>query len=288
MHIPTPSDFRALEDWGLIEDPMAAVEDYSEEREERRWENDRHRRAHEEYETGQPTAFVEDAQAYYRSMDRPIDRTKWEFLKRRKAWFHPPIGWDGFGKPGVARILDLGCGDGDVTQRVADHVAANWMRAGYGGFPMEIVGVDLSDSRIRNARRHADSPHEKITLRFVQGDGLDGLEWEDHSFDYTLLVGLLEVLDDGQTATLLDEVDRLTARGVYVRDVLDDYPGLTPRPDLPSALTDRGFTVESRERVFEEPFAEEGSEDPLEVWPMNVNQVIFAERDDHVPPEDRY
>jgi SAM-dependent methyltransferase len=288
VRIPTPSDFRAIEEWGLVEDPMAAIEDFSEERAKRRWDNDRHCRAYEAYRDDQPDAFVEDSQAYYRSMDRPIDRTKWEFLKRRKAWFHPPVGWDRFAAPGVSRILDLGCGDGDLTQRIADHVASCWLRAGHDGFPMEVVGVDLSESRVRNARRHADSPHGKITLRFEQGDALTGLAYEDQFFDYAVLAGLLEVLDDDQCSTVLDEVDRLTARGIYVRDVLEDHPGLTPRPDLPAELSERGYTVASRERVFEEPFVEEGTEDPLAVWPMNVNQVLFATRDDPVPPEERY
>jgi len=288
MRVPTPSDFRALEEWGLISDPVAAVEDYSEEKEQRRWENDRHCHAAEAFGNEQTDQLVNGSQAYYRSMERPIDRTKWEYLKRRKAWFNPPVEWNRFAAPGVARILDLGCGDGDVTQRVADHIAGGWQRAGYGGFPMEVIGVDLSESRIRNARRHAASPHEKISLRFEQGDGLDGLPWGDHYFDFTLLVGLLEVLDDEQAATMLDEVARLTARGIYVRDLLDEYPGLTPRPELPSRLSDRGFDVDTRERVFEEPFTEEGSEDPLAVWPMNVNQVVFAERSTPVPPTDRY
>jgi SAM-dependent methyltransferase len=288
MRIPEPWDFHALEDWGLIANPMAAVDDYSESRAERRWDNERHRRAHESYAEEQPEAFVTDAQAYYRSMDRPIDRTKWEFLKRRKAWFHPPEGWDEFAAPGVARVLDLGCGDGDVTQRVADHVAATWLRAGYDGFPMEIVGVDLNESRVANARRHASSPHDKITLRFEQGDALAGLDYGDHYFDYTVLAGLLEVLDDEQLSTVLTETARLTARGLYVRDVLEDYPGIHPRPNIPSILAAHGFDVEAHHRVFEEPFTEEGTQDPLGVWPMNVNQVLFAERDDPVPAADRY
>lgn len=288
MRIPTPSDFRAIENWGLIEDPLAAVEDYSEKKEKRRCENERHCRARDEYQENQSEEFIRDSQAYYRSMDRPIDRTKWEYLKRRKAWFNPPLGWDQFSSPGVSRILDLGCGDGDITQRVADHVAASWLRAGYDGFPLEIIGVDLSQSRVHNARQHTTTPHDKITLKFAQGDALDGLKYKDRYFDYTLLVGLLEILDDRQTRTVLSEVGRLTSYGVYVRDVLDEYPGLAPRPDLPSTLSNYGFTTEPQERVFEEPFVEEGSKDPLSIWPMNVNQVIFAERDDPPPHADRY
>lgn len=288
MRIPTPDDFRALETWGLIERPMAAIEDYSAERETRRWENTRHTRAHESVAENQPAELLADSQQYYRSLDRPIDRTKWEFLKRRKAWFHPPLEWGRFAAPGTSRILDLGCGDGDQTQRIAEFIAGRWASAGVDGFPMEIVGVDFNESRIDNARRHAASPHDKLTLRFHQADAVDGTDFTDDYFDYTAMMGLLEVLDDAAFDSVLAEVERLTAKGVYVRDLLDEYPGLHPRPELPTILTERDFEVADRRKVFEEPFVEEGTSDPLEVWPMNVHQVVFAETDSTVPPEDRY
>jgi hypothetical protein len=50
MHVPTPEDFRALTDWGLVERPFAAIDDYSAERERRRTENDRHQRRRREQE----------------------------------------------------------------------------------------------------------------------------------------------------------------------------------------------------------------------------------------------
>jgi len=287
MRIPEPADFGALESWGLVGDPMAAIADYSEERARRRDENDRHQRAQAEYESGADEAFVADSQSYYRELDRPIDRTKWTYLKRRKAWFHPPVEWGRFAEPGTARILDIGCGDGDQTQRVADFVAGRWQATGYDGFPLEIVGVDLSASRVENARRHASSPHEQITLRFEQGDLLDGLDYADDFFEYSLAMGVFEVLDEGIEAAV-DEVTRLTARGLYVRDILESYPGLVPRPDLPATLEGVGFDVEARHRVFEEPFTESGTEDPLAIWPMNVHQVLFASVADPVARDTRY
>jgi SAM-dependent methyltransferase len=288
MHVPTPEDFHAIARWGLVEDPLAAVADYSEERAAARGDNDRHRRAREAYAEGQSAAFVADSQAYYRSLDRPIDRPKWEFLKRRKAWFHPPVGWGRIAAPGTARVLDLGCGDGDQTQRLAAFVAGRWTAAASDGFPMEIVGVDLSASRVRNARRLADSPHPKVTLRFEPGDAVAGLDYPDDFFDYTLATGLFETLDDDAFASVLDETLRLTANGLYVRDLLDDYPGVTPRPDLAATLADRGFPTVEHHRVFEEPFVEEGTRDPMAVWPMNRHQVLFAAAEHPTPPEERY
>ncbi|MFP9193833.1 class I SAM-dependent methyltransferase [Natrialbaceae archaeon A-CW1-1] len=288
MRIPTPEDFRALETWGLIERPMAAIDDYSEERDQLRWENTRHKQAYDSTTENQSAAFIDDSQQYYRSLERPIDRTKWAFLKRRKAWFHPPLEWGRFAAPGTSRILDLGCGDGDQTQRIAEFIAGRWTSAGFDGFPMEIVGVDINDSRIENARAHAESPHDKLTLQFIHADAVDGTEFTDDYFDYTTMMGVLEVLDDEDLHSVLDEVDRLTAKGVYIRDLLDEYPGMYPRPELPTFLAEPDFEIVQKEKVFEEPFVEEGSSDPLEVWPMNVHHVLFARRHDTVPPEDRY
>ncbi len=270
-------DFAELETWGLVENPFEAIEDYSAEREQRRWKNVRHCRVHRETIEHTPPAFVGDSQSYYRSLDRPIDRRKWEFLKRRKAWFHPPVGWNRFAAPETARILDLGCGDGDVLERVAEFVAGRWTQAGHDGSPMELVGVDLNESRVRNARKLAESPHEKITLAFEQGDATEQLRFGDDFFDYTVMTGLLEILDEEAVEAILDEVSRVTAKGVYVRDLLDDYDGLYPRPRIPEMLSERGFEAVERHRLFEEPFTEQGSKDPLEVWPMNVHQVMFAE-----------
>lgn len=90
--MPTPDDCRELESGGLVERPMAAVEEFSPEHEQRRAENERHRRKRREQEENVSEAFLEETQAYYRSTERPIDRTKWEYLKRRTAWFHPPVG----------------------------------------------------------------------------------------------------------------------------------------------------------------------------------------------------
>ena len=288
MRIPRPEDFAAITDWGLVENPNAAIADFSERKQQARWRNQRHCRARRAYIQNQSKEFIEDSQEYYRSLDRPIDRTKWEYLKRRKGWFHPSIGWDQFSTPGVSRIVDIGCGDGDLTQRVADHIAGNWLRAGYEGFPMEIIGVDLNKSRITNARAHVRSPHDAITMRFEQGDVLDGLAYPDEYFDYALMNGLLEMFDEERIDKVLSEVARLTARGFYIRDVLDEYPGMYPRPGLGTLLSRHGFSVRSKHRVLKEPFTEEGTTDPLGVWPMDLNQVIVADADAVSSPVNRY
>ena len=70
--------------------------------------------------------------------------------------------------------------------------------------------------------------------------------------------------------------------------MLDEYPGGHPRENLPELLVNRGFPSVERHRVFSQPFTEEGSSDPLEVWPINVGQVIFAESDSNQKPSDKW
>ncbi|MFC7135317.1 MULTISPECIES: class I SAM-dependent methyltransferase [Salinibaculum] len=288
MRIPQPEDFEAITNWGMVENPHAAIDDFSEEKEQSRWNNDYHCRARQVYIQNQSEEAVNNPQSYHRTVERPIDRTKWEYLKCRKAWFHPPVGWNRFSAPGVSRIVDFGCGDGDLTQRVADHIAGNWLRAGYDGFPIEIVGVDINESRLSNARSHTQSPHDAITMRFEQADILDGVMYDDDYFDYGLMIGFLELFDDNQLENVLTEVTRLTAGGFYIRDILDDYPGMYPRPELDSLLSERGFTVQEQHKILKEPFSKDGTNDPLAVWPMDLNQVAFASADSLTPPEERY
>jgi SAM-dependent methyltransferase len=288
MRIPTDEDFRQLSEWGLIADPFAAVADYSDAKREARWDNDRHCREHEAYETAREEGDSGVSQEYYRSMERPIDRRKWEYLKRRKAWYIPPIGWGRFAAPETARILDLGCGDGDVTQRIADFVAGRWRQSGYDGAPLEIVGVDLNESRIRNARKLTNSPHSKITLSFQTGDVTRGLDFENEYFDHVISTGVIEVFEGSLFEQFLDEVYRLTWDSLYLQDVLDEFPGSHVRPELDERLESAGFRIDRQEKVLQEPFVESGTKDPLHIWPMLLNQILVARKDDSGPYEDRW
>jgi len=289
MRIPTPNDFAALNHWGLVENPLAAIEEYEEEKEELRWKNDRNQRLHNEYMERRSDWSGEGFQEHYRSMNRPIDRVKWEFLKKRKSWYICPLLWRKFAKPGVTRILDLGCGDGGVTQRVADYTAGCWKQADYDGFPVEIVGVDLSKSRIENAKKLCSSPHPKISFLFETGDSVEeGLQFEENYFDYALATGVLEIMEDDFARRTVDELSRVVTRGIYVEDLLDEYPGGFPRPNLPELFEENGFDLTRHEKAFSEPFAEEGTLDPMDIWPTLLVQLFFVEYPEEESPTDQY
>lgn len=279
MRMPTDDDFAALESWGLATAPFAAVADFSPEKLELRWNNPVHRSAHDAYVKAREEYIqTKDFDHYYKTARKPIDRRKWEYLKERKAWFICPLEWDRFAEPGVERIVDLGCGDGDVAQRVADHIAACWNRTGYAGHEVEISGYDLNASRVENARALCRSPHPLIRFAFADRDIVSaGAAEADKSFDHVLCTGVLEILADGPAERMLDEMCRLARLGVYIEDLADVYPGGFPRDDLPERLARRGFRTVRHVHVLTEPFDAQESRDPLRLWPILKDQVLFAE-----------
>src|SRR5437773_2724964 len=127
----TDADKARLRAWPWADDGLGAVRDYSPAKAALRWLKPAHRARHREYVKRRAEWVRErDFETYFKEADRTIDRDRWEYLKERKAWYIMPLHWDRFAAPDVRRVLDLGCGDGDVTQRIADRIASVWRRNG--------------------------------------------------------------------------------------------------------------------------------------------------------------
>jgi len=92
---------------------------------------------------------------------------------------------------GARRVLDIGCGEGQVARRIASTGA-------------EVVGVDPTAAQVEMARRRAGGP------RYVRA-GAEALPCRDGSFDTVVICLALEHVDAFETA--IDEVARVLEPG---------------------------------------------------------------------------
>jgi|GEM_PF-1467242 len=278
MFDPQDKDFAAIAAWGLNEKPLKAVEDFTPQQLEARWNNPYQQEAHKIYNQKREDYIQKkNFDDYYKKADKPIDRRRWEYLKDRKAWYIMPLEWERFAAPDVTRVLDLGCGDGDVTQRMADYIAACWRQQGHKGHKLEIVGYDLNESRIKNAQLHCRSPHPDISFEFATCDAIGkGIPRADKYFDYAATTGVFEILEHEPADKFMAEICRVTSKGIYVEDLADEYPGGYPRDNFETMFGKYGFTLAKHHWILTEPFVKEGTLDPMKLWPNLKDQVMFA------------
>lgn len=99
-------------------------------------------------------------------------------------------------------LLDVGCGDGQVLARLAEH-----------GFGPELVGVEVSGAGARLAQRHAE------VSRVLTFDG-ERLPFPDSSFDAVLATHVLEHV--ANPLGLLNEMRRVAESFVVIEVPLED------------------------------------------------------------------
>jgi SAM-dependent methyltransferase len=280
MFDPKDEDFAAIAAWGLDKNPLRAIDDFKPEQLDARWNNAYQKEAHAIYHKKREDYIQsKNFDDYYKKAEKPIDKHRWTYLKDRKAWYILPLEWQRFAEPGVKRVLDLGCGDGDVTQRMADFIAKCWKEKGYAGHALEITGYDLNASRIKNAQSLCVSPHPLITFKFDVCDAIGkGIPHPDQYFDYSGTTGVFEILEDAPAEKFMAEICRVTAKGVYVEDLADEYPGGYPRDTFEAMFAKNGFTIERKHWILTEPFVEQGTLDPMKLWPALKDLVLFAVR----------
>lgn len=127
-----------------------------------------------------------------------------------------------------ARVLDIGCGTGELLQELPGRI--------------DYLGVDLSPAYIERAQRRADP-----RARFVCAD-VDALEPGDAGpFDRIIGTGLLHHLDDAPAQRLLARAARALAPGGFLLTV--DPTLVDAQSPLARALIvrDRGRNVRSPE-----------------------------------------
>ncbi|SLM30973.1 hypothetical protein MTBBW1_2560014 [Desulfamplus magnetovallimortis] len=281
---PNSDDFKKLKIWNMEKDPFAALEDYQPYKEWVRWLKPSHTWQYLQLVIRRKKMQQSnlDLQKYYKNARIGHTLNRWNYLKQRKAWYIPPLNWEKFASKGCRQIIDIGCGDGDVTNRVAQFVAKQWKKNGFNPkSPLTIEGMDINRSRIANATGFCKSPHSNIHMKFSANNAVEKIPKEDKSVDYTMATGVFEALDNPSADKLIKEMERVTQKGIYVEDPADPFPGGFARKELPEMFLQCGFSkVESR-TILSEPFSFLRRLDPC--WkemgmPICKIQIIWAER----------
>jgi len=107
-----------------------------------------------------------------------------------------------------ARLLDVGCGTGEVARALAGIVGANGT----------VVGVEASATMLDEARRRTG--HSNPNVEFRSGD-IEQLDFEDAAFDGVTCERVLQHVAEPRTA--MDELVRVTGPGGRVVVVDTDW-----------------------------------------------------------------
>ena len=106
------------------------------------------------------------------------------------------------------RILDVATGSADIPWAIL-----KW--ADQRGFKVEVVGVDLHARILKIAEE--DGPDARLKL--MRADAMN-LPFADGAFDYAITAMFLHHLDDADVVRVLREMDRVSAKGLIVSDLL--------------------------------------------------------------------
>ena len=115
--------------------------------------------------------------------------------------------FDRYHVPAAPRILDLGCGTGEITRRLADR------------YPQaEIVGVDILDGNLAIARRDSAALADRV--RYETGDAF-ALTYPTAHFDLVVCRHMSQAVPHFELA--LDEIGRVLKPRGWLHLLSEDY-----------------------------------------------------------------
>ncbi len=92
-------------------------------------------------------------------------------------------------------ILDVGCGEGSLTNRIKDRSGAN------------LVGVDFSENLLKKARK------KDATITWIQQDALKDFPFKSGSFDKIFSFSFLQYIPNNKVKHLIRECKRILKNG---------------------------------------------------------------------------
>lgn len=115
--------------------------------------------------------------------------------------------FDRYGLSGPIRILDLGCGTGEITRRLAER------------YPQAtLIGVDILEGNLALARRDSAALGDRIG--YEQGDAF-ALRYADASFDLVVCRHMSQAVPD--FPLVLAEITRVLKSGGWLHLLSEDY-----------------------------------------------------------------
>lgn len=123
-----------------------------------------------------------------------------------------------YGLPAAPRVLDVGCGTGEIASRLAEALPA-----------ARVVGVDLLEGHLSLAR--ARYARLAPRLSFARGDGF-ALAFPDGAFDLAVCRHVLQSVPEPER--VVAELARVVRPGGWLHLVLEDYGLLHASPASPA------------------------------------------------------
>jgi SAM-dependent methyltransferase len=189
---------------------------------------------------------VERAGFYDAEPGKPLGHSRWQRMVRRLVLDEVMAV-----APAVTRVLDVGCGRGDLLKVVLDQLGAS----------LPGLGLDFAPSVLRLAR--ADQPHARVGFAAAE---LSHLPVPSRAFDLTLCVNVLHHIELSDQPRALCELSRVTRRHLvleiknhqnfYYRYVHKGRVGdgiavhATSLARVKEELTKHGFGLRSARGVF--------------------------------------
>jgi ubiquinone/menaquinone biosynthesis C-methylase UbiE len=128
-------------------------------------------------------------------------------FQARAIWPQEQALFDRYALSGPLRILDLGCGTGEISRRLATRYPA-----------ARITGVDILESNLAIARRESGEFGERI--RYEPGDAF-ALTYPDAQFDLVVCRHMSQAVPD--FPRVLDEIGRVLKHEGWLHLLSEDY-----------------------------------------------------------------